>query len=55
MINDREYSFIAEEEGRVDLVGVNALNIPRSVFSNPTVFISVDGKECKKSRKLKTR
>ena len=53
MIKDREYSFIAEEEGRVDIVGVNALNIPRSVFSNPTIFISVDGKECKKSRKLK--
>ena len=28
MIKDREYSFIAEEEGRVDIVGVNALNIP---------------------------
>ena len=53
MIKDREYSFIAEEEGRVDIVGVNALNIPRSVFSNPTIFTSVDGKECKKSRKLK--
>ena len=49
MIKDREYSFIAEEEGRVDAVGVSALSIPRSVFSNPTVFISVDGKESVRS------
>ena len=45
MIKDREYSFIAEEEGRVDLVGVNALNITRYVVSNSTVLISVEGKE----------
>ena len=53
MVKDKEYSFVAEEEGRVDVVSVNALSIARSVFSNPTVKISVDGKECKKSRKLK--
>lgn len=53
MVKDKEYSFVAEEEGRVDVVSVNALSIARSVFSNPTVKIRVDGKECKKSRKLK--
>ena len=53
MVIVNEYSFVAEEEGRVDVVSVNALSIARSVFSNPTVKISVDGKECKKSRKLK--
>ena len=53
MVREREYMFIAEEEGRLDVVSSNALSIPRSVFSNPTLFVSVDGKEAKKSRKLK--
>ena len=53
MIRDKEFTFTAEEEGRLDIVSSKVLDIPRSVFSNPSIIISVDGKEAKKSRKLK--
>ena len=53
MIRDKEFTFTAEEEGRLDIVSAKVLDIPRSVFSNPSIIITVDGKEAKKSRKLK--
>ncbi len=53
MIRDKEFTFTAEEEGRLDIVSSKVLDIPRSVFSNPSIIITVDGKEAKKSRKLK--
>ncbi len=53
MVRDKEYSFIAEEEGRLDAIASSSLNIPRSVFSNSSSVIKVNGKEAKKSRKLK--
>lgn len=53
MIKLREFSFISESEGRVDAIASIYLSIPRSVFSNPTLVCTVNGKNAKKSTKLK--
>ncbi|MGN1164415.1 MAG: RluA family pseudouridine synthase [Candidatus Ornithospirochaeta sp.] len=53
MKKKREYSFYSEEEGRVDAVASRSLSIPRSVFSLPSLVLEIDGKEAKKSQKVK--
>ena len=53
MIKKREYSFIAENEGRVDTISASTLGIPRGVISNPTLVLTINGKKAKKSAKVK--
>lgn len=53
MVKEREFSFVSTDEGRLDQVASRFLSIPRTVFSLPSLIIKVDGKEAKKSRKLK--
>lgn len=53
MIKKHEYSFSSTTTGRVDQVASNTLGIPRSVFSNPTLICTINGKNAKKSQKLK--
>ncbi len=52
MKKEHKYAFISKEEGRVDSVATQTLNIPRSSFSNETMKIIVNGKSVKKSYKL---
>lgn len=54
MIKNREYSFVSENEGRVDTISANALGISRGVFSNPTLVLTINGKKAKKSAKIKS-
>ena len=53
MTKEREFSYIAENEGRVDLISSRVLSIPRSVFSYPSMSIMVDGKAVRKSERIK--
>lgn len=53
MTKEREFSYIAENEGRVDLISSRVLSIPRSVFSYPSMSIIVDGKAVRKSERIK--
>lgn len=53
MIKKHDYSFFSTSFGRVDLIASKALDIPRTVFANPTLMCTVNGKKAKKSQKLK--
>ena len=53
MKKKREFTFVTEEEGRIDAVSSRALSIPRSAFSLPSLILEIDGKEAKKSQKVK--
>lgn len=54
MIRNREYSFSCESEGRIDVIASAQLGISRSIFSNPTLILEINGKKAKKSAKAKT-
>ena len=53
MIKRREYSYICEKEGRVDAVVSEGLGVSRSIFSNPSLELLINGKKAKKSAKIK--
>ncbi len=53
MIKEREYHFISPSSGRVDKTASEFLGIPRSVFSLPSLSLTVNGAKAKKSSTLK--
>lgn len=53
MTKDHEYSFISPAEGRVDRIAPPVLGIARSVFSSDSIFITINGRNCKKSSLVK--
>jgi len=54
MIKHHSYSFVCDEEGRLDAVAASKLSISRSVFSKDSITLKVNGKNAKKSSKLKS-
>lgn len=53
MVEEKHFSFTSNTTGRVDSVSSETLEIRRTVFSYPSVKIYVNGKEGKKSDKIK--
>lgn len=53
MKKTKEYSFISSTSGRLDSVSSLELNIPRSIFSDDSTLILLNGKKAKKSSKIK--
>ena len=53
MIRHREASLIASSDGRVDLIASREGDIQRSVFSLDSTLISINGKICRKSARVK--
>ncbi len=53
MKKEYEYSFVSSQEGRIDRIAPQLLSIPRSVFSRPSMEITINGKKGKKSSALK--
>ncbi len=53
MTKERSYHFISPQSGRVDRTASVVLNIPRSVFSLPSLELSVNGVRAKKSASIK--
>jgi len=49
----KEYSFISSTSGRLDSVSSLELNIARSIFSDDSTLILLNGKKAKKSSKIK--
>ncbi len=49
MKKHHEYSFTSSECGRVDKVASSSLSVPRSVFSLPSLTLSINGKKARKS------
>lgn len=54
MIRHHSYSFLSESDGRLDAVSSSELSISRSVFSKESVTLKVNGKDAKKSAKIKS-
>ena len=53
MKKTKEYSFISSTSGRLDSISSLELNIPRSIFSDDSTLILLNGKKAKKSSKIK--
>ena len=53
MKKTKEYSFISSTSGRLDSVSSLELNIARSIFSDDSTLILLNGKKAKKSSKIK--
>lgn len=53
MTKERSYHFISQSSGRLDRTASNELGISRSVFSLPSLILSVNGAAAKKSTSLK--
>lgn len=53
MKKTKEYSFISSTSGRLDSVSSLELNIPRSIFSDDSTHILLNGQKAKKSSKIK--
>lgn len=54
MIRHHSYSFVSESDGRLDAVSSSELSISRSVFSKESITLKVNGKDAKKSAKIKS-
>lgn len=54
MIKHHSYSFLSDADGRLDAVASSHLSISRSVFSKESIALKVNGKDAKKSSKLKS-
>lgn len=53
MIRVKEFEFVSDKSGRVDAVASAQLDIPRTVFSLDSLVLMINGKNAKKSQKIK--
>lgn len=54
MVRERIERWVADRDGRVDVVASSAGIVPRPVFSLPSALITINGKKGKKSQKVKS-
>lgn len=53
MIREKDFEFISDKSGRVDAVASALLDIPRTVFSLDSLVMTINGRNAKKSAKVK--
>ena len=53
MIREKEFEFVSQCSGRVDAIASSTLDIPRTVFSLSSLVLRINGKDSKKSSKVK--
>lgn len=53
MIREKEFEFVSQGSGRVDAIASSTLDITRTVFSLSSLVLRINGKDSKKSSKVK--